>query len=133
MAFPAPDPYTRIFWLVDANGFKMSMDTSWDVGTGVLTINLSDDSVDQTSIVWSEDARQLVFDRILGTGEVQTWTGFLYDPADGSIDTLTGNPPGTTGQISFSFALAGTITTRGGFEDPRRPGFGWFAMGGPGV
>ena len=100
---------------------------------GQPTISLSDGIVDQNSVVWSEDEKKLIFNRGLGTGEVQTWTGFLFDATNLPV-AITGNPPGTAGQISFVFALAGSIKSdlsHGGIEG--RLEFGWFALGGPGV
>ena len=130
MPFPAPDPFTHIFWLIDANGFMLSMESFAGEPGGQPTISLSDGTLDQNSVLWSEDEKKLTFNRGLDTGEVQTWTGFLFDATNLPV-AITGNPPGTAGQISFVFALAGPIKSAGGFEG--RSEFGWFALGGPGV
>ena len=69
---------------------------------------------------WSEDARELTFSVTLENGEIQTYTGFLFDKAPTGVR----HPPDTDSQ----YGLAGTFVGDR-FEDPRRPGFGWFALG----
>lgn len=107
------DILTGRAWNFNGNGFP-----------GILYISINDngnvqgDFADENGSrnlpltgTWGEDSRQLTFSRTLDNGEVQTFTGYLFDQP-----------------VQNSYALAGTFVGHP-FEDPRRPAFGWFATG----
>ena len=70
---------------------------------------------------WNEDARELTFKVTLENGEVQTYTGFLFDQAPSGVKVPIPLP-------GVQYGLAGTFVGDR-FEDVARPGFGWFALG----
>jgi hypothetical protein len=109
-------------WDVNGNGFRSQLRIiSVDVNNGQVTGSIQDDNCllilegdkPGTNAVWKEDARQLTFARTLPNGERQTFTGSLFDDS---------------GEPNFLYAMAGTFVADR-FEDPRRPVFGWFALG----
>jgi hypothetical protein len=105
-------------WGVDGNGFQSHLTIeSVDDINGQVTGSIQDDNgnLSLENAVWEEDARRLTFTRTLPNGERQTFTGFLFD---------------SSGVPNDSFAMAGTFVGDR-FEDPRRPAFGWFALGNP--
>jgi hypothetical protein len=104
-------------WEVNGNGFRsfLRVDSVND-NNGQVTGVIVEDNVTLSleNAVWKEDARQLTFTRTLPNGERQTFTGSFFD---------------SSGEPNFLFAMAGTFVADR-FEDPRRPVFGWFALGG---
>jgi hypothetical protein len=127
-----PHAWPEIAWVADANGFIITMQWLHDPGTGQWTITMSEGQVDPKSIIVNGQEAKVTFQRSLDTGEVQTWTGYLFDWNLGTT-TLADGAPAFDGEVTFTLAMAGVITTEGGFEDPNRPGFGWFALGGAGA
>jgi hypothetical protein len=106
----------------DANGrFTGTMSTSGGLDSGLPLLD---------GALWQEDARRLSFSVKLENNEVLTFTGFLFDLApDGlRIQGDWGQGSGAPDPLVPQYGLAGTFTGDR-FEDPRRPGFGWFALG----
>lgn len=104
-------------WLLEANGFALTLNirsvdaagnVQGEVVSGPSTLPLQ-------NAVFDEDSKELRFVVTLDNGEIQTFQGFLFD------QTVVIN------NEAFNAALAG-IFTGDRFEDPRRPGFGWFAL-----
>lgn len=104
-------------WLLEANGFALglnvrSVDASGNVQGEVVS---GSSSLPLQNAVFGEDSKELRFAVTLDNGEIQTFVGFLFD------QTVVIN------NDAFGAAMAGTFTGDR-FEDPRRPGFGWFAL-----
>jgi len=105
-------------WRYNGNGFPGLFGISSLNPDGTIEGGLTDQSVHKYYVIsgtWGEDSRQLMFSRTLENGEVQNFTGYLFD----SSVEIAGSDPIP--------ALAGTFTAEP-YEDPRRPAFGWFAV-----
>jgi hypothetical protein len=110
----------RSTWLLESNGFPLGLEVFQvdDAGNIDGILITSDSRLPLEEAVFGEDTRQLRFKVTLTNGEIQTYQGFLFDRVV------------TIDQITYAAAMAGTFTGDR-FEDPRRPGFGWFALRGP--
>ena len=113
-------------WTFNGNGFPglLTIDTIDE--NGHATLFLSDQNGErnyQMTGTWGEDSRQLTFSRTLENGEVQNFTGYLFDFSC-QIRWFSVNYGGNETQYYW---LAGNFTAEP-YEDPRRPAFGWFAL-----
>ena len=113
-------------WYLWANGFPLQLLVTTDRDDGEVGGNIIDgdgNSVSIASGTWNDASKTLKFSRTLqDTGEVQTYTGFLFDQPTNFNGTSLSNPENY-------WVLAGSFTSVGGFEDPnRRGGMGWFAV-----
>jgi hypothetical protein len=102
---------TGSIWSLDMNGFSGRMELSTFRDDGHFAGLLTDQNGTRTlgfNGTWDENSRQFVFTRTLN-GEIQTFTGFLFD----KFVQIEGQS---------SPVLAGTFVSGG------RPGFGWLAL-----
>ncbi|MGH7870297.1 MAG: hypothetical protein ACREP9_22305 [Candidatus Dormibacteraceae bacterium] len=121
-----PLPVSTTWYLV-VNGYTdrlplvlISVDAGGNVTGTLSTSGNQDGGIPLHDGRWQEDARELSFKVTLENGEIQTYTGFLFDQAPDGVQTSYLGAP--------QYGLAGTFVGDR-FEDPRRPGFGWFALG----
>jgi len=123
MAISLPVP---TFWFLVANGhtdrrplFLDLIDAAGNVQGTMSSVGAQDNAIPLQEARWREDARELTFKVTLENGEIQTYTGFLFDQAPDGLQTGVRKP---------QYGLAGTFVGDR-FEDPLRPAFGWFALG----
>lgn len=128
MAFPSGD------WNLYANGFKL--DLFIEDSTDQTTVNGTVTSGNQLSPIlagstWNDALSEINFSfKVIETGEVQIYSGFLFD---NGVPGLPLVPGGQTTSV-----MAGIFTadlTQGGSENPdkAKAGWGWFAyLIGPG-
>ena len=116
MAFPIAGE-----WNLYANGFNLSLSIGPSADQATVTGKISEGG--QPSTIqegkWNDALRQITFERVIDTGEVQTYTGFLFDLQVPIFPVFLG---GTS-------VMAGTFTSTGGYENPDKAmvGWGWFA------
>lgn len=105
-------------WHVWGNGFPATISLSSVDADGTVQGWIKDDNgnlpLEQAS--WNETTKQFIFRRTLPNGEIQTFTGDLFDT------TIALDQSGSVYNV-----LAGTFVGDR-FEDPGRPNFGWFAL-----
>jgi hypothetical protein len=116
-------------WYLIVNGYADrrplhldSVDENGNVQGTMSTSGNEDSAIPLDEAVWVEAEKQLTFKVTLENGEIQTYAGFLFDTAAYGVGTIEHGYPW------WRYGLAGTFTGDR-FEDPARPGFGWFALG----
>lgn len=119
------------FWGLYSNGFALGLYISLeaDLTTVSGTITEGNQSTSIQAGKWDDTLSKIDFKRAVldneghPTGELQSYTGFLFDQ---EVTVLVSSP---------TSVMAGTFTSEGGFENPAKAasGWGWFAYyGSPG-